>query len=105
MKLLNNIRLFSIPFAQLDSHEGCIRWTIPPSGFYEHRQLFTFSTSTGPDIYHRDGYVEFQFSDGGYEDVILVKALLRAGLEESDHDLAYVRNKKAKTSLDELFSK
>lgn len=101
MAFLDSIRLFSIPFAQLDSHEGCIRWAIASSDYYEHRQLFTFAPFI--DTYHKDGYVEFQFSDRGYEDVQLIGALLKAGLSELDHyDLT---SKEAKTSLDELFSK
>jgi hypothetical protein len=101
MAILDSIRLFSIPFAQLDSHEGCIRWAIASSHFYEHRQLFSFPPSI--DTFHRNGYVEFQFTDSGYEDVQVIGALLKAGLSELDHyDLT---SKKAKTSLDELFSK
>jgi hypothetical protein len=100
MAFLDSIRLFSIPFAQLDSHEGRIG-AIASSDYHEHSKLFTFSSSI--DTYHRDGYVEFQFSDAGYEDVQLIRALLKAGLSELDHyDLM---SKKAKTSLDELFSK
>jgi hypothetical protein len=42
-------------------------------------------TPTDIDTYQRDGYIEFQFSDGGYDDVVLVRALLRAGLLEADY--------------------
>ncbi|MGN6346813.1 MAG: hypothetical protein ACTHME_03845 [Candidatus Nitrosocosmicus sp.] len=52
--------------------------------FVEHKTLFSFD-STDMDIHQRGGYIEFQFSDGGYDDVILVKALLRAGLMEADY--------------------
>ena len=72
---LDSILLFSIPFVQLYSHKGCIRWTISLSDFSEHKTLFTFDPTD----------IEFQFSDGDYDDVILVKALLRAGLLEADY--------------------
>jgi len=84
MRFLDSIRLFSIPFVQLSSHKGCIRWAISLSDFVEHKTLFSFDP-TDIDTYQRDGYIEFQFSDGGYDDVILVKALLRAGLLEADY--------------------
>jgi hypothetical protein len=84
MKFFDSIRLFSIPFVQLDSHKGCIRWAISLSDFAKHRTLFTFDR-TDIDTYQRDGYIEFQFSDGDYDDVILVKALVRAGLLEADY--------------------
>jgi hypothetical protein len=35
--------------------------------FAEHKTLFTFEP-TDIDTYQRDGYIEFQFSDGGYDD-------------------------------------
>jgi hypothetical protein len=46
--------------------------------------LFTFDP-TDIDTYQRDDFIEFQFSDGGYDDVVPVKALLRAGLSEADY--------------------
>ena len=61
-----------------------IRWAISLSDFAKHRTLFTFDP-TDIDTYQRDGHIEFQFSDGGYDDVVLVKALLRAGLLEADY--------------------
>ena len=85
MRFLDGIRLFSISFVQLSSHKGCIRWAIPLSDFVEHKTLFSFNSTTDIDTYQRDGYIEFQFSDRGYDDVILVKALLRAGLLEADY--------------------
>jgi hypothetical protein len=84
MRFLDSIRLFSIPFVQLGSHKGCTRWAISLSDFAEHKTLFTFDP-TDIDTYRRDGYIEFQFSDGGYDDVVLVRALLRAGLLEADY--------------------
>ena len=101
-KLLSDLHtVYSIPFVQLASHEGCIGWAIATSDYYEHKELFTFTPSI--DTCHREGYLEFQFSDEGYEDVQLIGALLKAGLSELDnYDLT---RKKANTSLDELFSK
>jgi hypothetical protein len=78
MKSLDSIRLFSIPFVQLDSHEGSIIWAVSTSDFVEHRDLLTFDPHD-IDTQEKEDYVEFQFSDGGYDDVLLVKALLRAG--------------------------
>ncbi len=102
MAFLDSIRLFSIPFAQIDSREGYVRWAVASSDYYEYKPLFS-SSSPSVDTYHKDGYVEFQFDDSSYQDVQLVGALLKAGLSELDHyDL---KNKKAKTSLDDLFSK
>jgi hypothetical protein len=42
INFLDSIRLFSIPFVQLYSHKGCIRWAISLSDFVEHKTLFTF---------------------------------------------------------------
>src|SRR5215467_10789467 len=84
MMFLDSIRLFSIPFVQLYSHKGCIRWAISLSDFSEHKTLFTFDP-TDIDTYPKDGFIEFQFSDGGYDDNILVKALVKAGLLEADY--------------------
>ena len=84
MMFLDSIRLFSIPFVQLYSHKGCIRWAISLSDFSEHKTLFTFDP-TDIDTYPKDGFIEFQFSDGGYDDNILVKALVTAGLLETDY--------------------
>ena len=58
-----------------------VRWAISISDFVEHKTLFTFDP-TDIDTYPRDGYIEFQFSDGDYDDVVLIKALVRAGLLE-----------------------
>lgn len=63
----------------------------------EHKGLFTFDP-TDIDTYPRDGYIEFQFSDGDYDDVVLVKALVRAGLLEAD----YYESKNSKKSYLEL---
>jgi len=84
MMFLDSIRLFSIPFVQLYSHKGCIRWAISISDFVEYKTLFAFD-ATDIDTYPRDGYIEFQFSDGDYDDVVLVKALVTAGLLEVDY--------------------
>src|SRR5215471_50400 len=81
MMFLDSIRLFSIPFVQLYSHKGCIRWAISISDFVEYKTLFAFD-ATDIDTYPRNGYIEFQFLYGDYDDVVLVKALVRAGLLE-----------------------
>ncbi len=56
---------------------------IASSDHYEYNKLSSFTSSI--ETYHGDGYVEFQFSDTGYEDVQFVGALLKTGLSELDH--------------------
>jgi len=62
----------------------CSIFCCSPSKLHLHKTLFSFD-STDIEIQQRGGYTEFQFSDGGHDDVILVKALLRAGLLEADY--------------------
>ena len=91
MSLLDSIRLFSIPFAQVSSHEGFNIWAISPEDYYEHKDLFDNIgvDHTFENITHYDsgqGYdgttntyfnmrgrsvMTFSFSDGGDEDVNL----------------------------------
>ena len=59
MRFLDSIRLFSIPFVQLSSHKGCIRWAISLSDFVEHKTLLTFDPTDIDTI--RDGYIESRF--------------------------------------------
>jgi hypothetical protein len=89
--------------AQIISHEGGIVWAISPEDYYEHKDLFdhihvdhTFdkltrydsgqgydsTTNTYFDIRDKS-IMTFTFSDGGDEDVDLVRALLMAGMIES----------------------
>jgi hypothetical protein len=74
-----------------DSHEGSIIWAVSTSDFAEHRYLLTFDPHD-IETQEREDYVEFEFSDGGYDDVLLVKGLLRAGLAESNYYKELNRN-------------
>lgn len=72
MKFLDSIRLFSIPFVQIDSHEGSIWCTISSTDYHQHSSLF-------PRPYESDinkNTVTFVFTDDG-GDMAIVHAMIQ----------------------------
>jgi hypothetical protein len=61
MSLLDSIRLFSIPFAQVCSHEGLIIWAISPGDYYEHQSLVDNNKPFLPMFRKRDSHINRKY--------------------------------------------